>query len=242
MTPLEALRELLSRRLVTVEVGEACQPDLLDPMTDAEIEALEEDIGAPIPAQVRELMRVAGGVEVDCDELAWNGRPFGQDVPGAFPCWLPILDDGAGNGWNVDIDPVTGAWGRVYYACHDPAVLVYQAPSLADFIVQFADDCCQADREGQVSDVAARLVHRVWDTGGVLLAADELVASSDPVLRRAGEQGTGGLVCDLRSPRIGDGFPWTRFGARTIITRPGPEPVWILQRPAGAKRWWRLGA
>lgn len=242
MSPLEALHELRSRRLVTADAGEPCDAELLEPMTDAEITRVEEGVGAPVPADIRELMRFAGGAEIDGDELSWNGRAFGQDVPGAFASWLPLMDDGAGNSWNVDIDPTTGAWGAVYYACHDPAVLLLQARSLAEFLVQIADDCCQAGREGPVHEVADRMVRRVGTSGGALRPAPELRTSADPVLRRAAQAPGDAEVCDLRGARRGDGFRWDRFGARTLVSRPGPEAVWVLQRPPATKRWWRLGA
>lgn len=239
MTPLDALRELQSRKLVTAEHGEACDAELLPGLSWEEIDALEEQLGAPIPHSIRELMAYAGGVEVDRDELSWNGRAFGQDVPGAFPCWMPLLDDGAGNGWNIDIDRQTGEWGPVYFACHDPAVVVRQADSLAQFIVQFADDCCQPEREGSLYLVAERRVNKVWDTGGVTMDGGALRESADETLRRAGASVEEGVVCDLRRARMGDGFAWGLYGPRTVVSRPGPEPVFVLQRPAGAKKWWR---
>jgi cell wall assembly regulator SMI1 len=239
MTPLDALRELQARKLVTVEHGEACDAELLPAMSWEEIDALEEQLGAPIPHAIRELMANAGGVEVDCDELSWNGRAFGQEVRDAFPCSMPLLDDGAGNSWSVDIDRQTGAWGPVYFVCHDPAVVVRQADSLAQFIVQFADDCCQPEREGSLSRMSQRLVNKVWDSGGVTIDAMSLRISSDDILRRAGESVEEGVVCDLRRGKMGDGFAWGLYGPRTIISRPGPEPVFVLRRPAGAKKWWR---
>lgn len=242
MTPLEALKELQSRSLVTIEDGEPCDAELLDPMSRTEIDALEEALGAPLPASIRELMAYAGGVEVDCEELSWNGRAVGQDVPGAFACWLPVLDDGAGNSWNVDIDRQSGEWGPVYFASHDPPALVRQAGSLAEFIIQFADDACQAEREGNLYLVAERMVRKAWDTGGTLIDAATLRESADPVLRRAATSIEEGLICDMRRARMGDGFDATRFGARTIIARPGPEAVWTIQKPAGMKKWFRRRA
>lgn len=239
MTPLEALRELQSRKLVTIDHGEPCDAELFPPMLREEIDALEEQLGARIPAPIRELMAYAGGVAIDCDELVWNGRLYGQQVPDALPCWMPLVEDGFGNSWNVDIDRHTGEWGAVYFACHDPAVMVRQADSLAAFILQFADDACQPEREGNLHLVAERLSHKVWDTGGVTMDAQTLRLSADPVLRRAATSVEDGLVCDLRQARIGDGLAWGRFGPRTVITRPGPEPVFVLQRPPGAKKWRR---
>ncbi len=240
MTPLQALHELQSRKLVTIEDGEPCDAELLPPMSSEEIEAIEELIGAPLPVSIRELMAYAGGVEVDCDQLAWNGALMGQDVPDAFSSWIPVLEDGAGNSWNVDIDRQTGEWGTVYFACHDPAVLVRQADSLAEFILQFADDACQPEREGNLYVVAERMTHKVWDTGGVTMDANALRVSTDEVLRRAATTVDDGLVCDLRRARMGDGFAWGRFGPRTVVKRPGPEPVFVLQRPVGMRKWWRL--
>lgn len=241
MTPLQALRELQSRSLVTVEEGEPCDAELLPGMSQGEIDRFEERVGAPLPAEIRELLEAAGGVEVDSDLLAWNGGVAGQYIPGAFPCSIPVLEDGCGNSWDVDIDAQTGKWGAVYFLCHDPAVVVLQAESLADFIVQFADDSCQPEREGSLYHISERLVNKVWDTGGGTLGASQLRMSADPVLRRAASGVDGeGLVCDMRRAGMGEGFAWGRYGPRTRVMRPGPEPVWVIDRPAGARKWWKL--
>lgn len=240
MTPLQALRELQGRSLVTIEDEQPCTARLMPGMSRGEIDQLGEHLGAPIPPEVRELLEVAAGVEVDGEEMLWNGDLGGLALPEVFPCWVPVLEDGAGNCWLVDIDRETGAWGRVYYACHDAPVVVLQAQSLAEFIIQYADDCCQAGREGNLYHVSERFTHKVWDTGGKSTEAAGLRLSADPVLRRAATSVEDGLVCDLREARMGDGFSWGCFGARTIVTRPGPEPVWVLSRPAGTKKWWKL--
>src|SRR5689334_8432785 len=50
-----------------------------------------------------------------------------------------MLPDGFGNFWVVDVDPETGVWGAVFFACHDPSVIVVQAPDLATFLQQLLD-------------------------------------------------------------------------------------------------------
>lgn len=242
MTPLEALRELQSRPLVTAGYGESCDVELLPGMVAAEIDACEEYLGAPLPRDIRELMTHAAGFELDGDELAWHGHVMGPEFREAFPCSICVMEDGHGNGWCVDIDRAAGKWGPVYYICQDPAVVVRQADSLAEFILQFAEQCTKPERTGSLQLVADRLVNKVWDLGGVTMDSNTLRESTDDVLRRIAEHADDGVVCDLRRARTGDGFAWGRFGPRTIVTRLGHDPVWSLQRPIEARKWWNRWA
>src|ERR1043165_5700900 len=50
-----------------------------------------------------------------------------------------MLGDGCGNYWIVDVNPQTGAWGTVFFGCHDPSVIVVQAPDLQTFFTQLLD-------------------------------------------------------------------------------------------------------
>ena len=52
----------------------------------------------------------------------------------AFPQAYSIAHDGYGNYWVLDLLPGDGAWGPVFYACHDPAVIGYQAETIETFL------------------------------------------------------------------------------------------------------------
>ena len=46
------------------------------------------------------------------------------------------------------------------------------------------------------------------------------------------------LICDLRNPRVGDGFSWGRYGPRTVLKRFGDKRIFAYQiRPS---LWQRL--
>jgi len=241
MSPRDALLELQSRSLVTADEGKPCSPRLLPPLNPAAIKRLEESIGAPIPLEIRELLSSSAGVEIDHEVLDWTGQVEGQMMPDVLPLSLPIMGDGAGNSWNVDIDPATGAWAAVYFVCHDAPVLVFQAASLAEFIIQFADDCCQPEREGSLHFVAERCVGKIWSDGGELVDPATFDQSEDPFLRQAACGLEHAMICDLRTPRLGRGFSWGRFASRTRVLRCGPAPVWVISK-APAKRWWQRRA
>src|SRR5262245_51123146 len=137
MTPLDALRELQGRALVTIDEGAPCQAELLPALTREQMEELQERIGRPLPGEVRDLMGVSAGVTIDTEELCWIGEILGQVVPEEYAFSFPVMEDGRGNSWNVEIDPDTGAWGPVFFVCHDPPVVVKQADSFAEFMIQF---------------------------------------------------------------------------------------------------------
>jgi hypothetical protein len=119
----------------------------------------------------------------------------------------------------------------VFYACHDPAVIAYQAAT----IEQFLDDTIAMWRGGARSPmdvVHEDVVHRIWREGAGLTPVGELRDSSDRVLRQLpGAVSEESLLADLRTAQPNHGFSWGRFGPRTIIRRAGTERVWAPTPP-----------
>lgn len=50
-----------------------------------------------------------------------------------IPHSIEVGGDGAGNFWVIDIDD-QGNLGKVFFACHDPAVLVIQSQGINEFL------------------------------------------------------------------------------------------------------------
>src|SRR5690349_14171555 len=121
MTPKEAL----------IASGLPCRPGL----TEAELAAVTKET-PDLPREVRELLLHARGIEGDVGPAEWIdfAGVDGFGLEEIFPAAAPIATDGTGNHWVVDVDPYDGRWGAVYYACHDPPVIVVQAATFAAFI------------------------------------------------------------------------------------------------------------
>jgi len=207
--------------------GKEAVLELLPPATEAEIQALEARLPCPIPADVREALRVAKG-------LANSPMGFslvdleGFGLEEVFPHAYSIADDGCGNFWVLDLLPGLTTWGPVFYACHDPAVVAYQSATLEDFLRESL-----AWRDSGSHNPIDHVVYRIWRENPGLLPGADLRDSADAVLRAfAASLPPNALVADLRQPAPGDGFSWGRFlGSELNIRRAGHERVWALIPP-----------
>jgi hypothetical protein len=171
-------------------------------------------VGCPLPRELRELLerdeRVEGaGVEVDL-----TGREMNYEDRDLFPCGHPIAADGAGNFWVVDVTPAAIDVAPVFYASHDPPMIVFASDDLAGFLEQV--------RAGD-AEPALELSAGV-DRAGALAAGGELAVFAQELDDRF-------VFFDLRNPSRGEGFEWGRFGPRTEVRRHGYERLFALAPP-----------
>ena len=230
MTSLaDTLRALAGRRL-TDDDGATHVLELLPPATAEELRTLESKLPGPLPQEIRAALAVTTGLANGPLEsfslLDLEG--FGLDE--AFPYAYSIAHDGFGNYWILDVQPGTESWGPVWFACHDPAVIAFQAVSIEAFLEQVVA-LWHAGRESAVAEVRDRAVHRLW-RDHAHLQTPESAARGDAVLRAfAATLPPEARLADLRAARVGDGFAWGRFGPRTEIRRAGGERIWALLPP-----------
>jgi cell wall assembly regulator SMI1 len=226
----DTLRSLAGLRL-TDEDGTAHVLELRPPATDAEIRRLEEALPAPLPDEIRAALGVSTGL-VDGPLESFSLLDLeGFGLEEAFPQAYSIAHDGSGNYWILDLLPGDSAWGPVFYACHDPPVIAYQAETIEAFL----GDIVAMWRPGRslVDRMHVEEVHRIWRGHPGLLTPAGATASEDPVLAGfAATLPTEAWIADLRRARFGDGFAWGRFGPGTEIRRAGPDRLWALVPPA----------
>jgi cell wall assembly regulator SMI1 len=224
------LRELAGLRL-TDQDGKQHVLKLQPPATEAELRRVESALPCPLPDDVREALRVSKGLANGPLEAFSLLELEGFGLDEAFPNVYSIAHDRFGNYWVLDLLPDTTVWGPVFYACHDPPVIAYQAAKVEEFLRDTVA-MWQAGARSPVDMVHEEGVHRIWRENPGLEPAAGLRASPDPVLREfAGSLADEALVIDLREAGLGDGFNWGRFGPRTIIERAGRERVWALTPP-----------
>lgn len=225
-----ALQELAGLRLID-EDGNQHVLELLPPATESELHRLETAVPCSVPDDIRAALRVSRGLAngpLESFSLL-DLQGFGLDE--AFPCAYSIAHDGFGNYWVLDLLPSTTVWGPVLYACHDPPVIAYQAGTIEEFL-RDTITMWRTGAHSSVNVVHEDVVHRVWRENPGLESAVVLRESGDAVLREfAGRLPAQALVADLRSPGLGDGFSWGRFGPGTIIERAGEERIWALVPP-----------
>jgi hypothetical protein len=63
-----------------------------------------------------------------------TGRGMDYEHRDVFPLGLPIAADGAGNFWVLDLTAREMAAAAVFFACHDPPIVLYQSPGLGHFL------------------------------------------------------------------------------------------------------------
>ena len=227
----DTLKEIAGKRLVDTD-GDVTVLELLPPATDAQIRALEAALPAPLPDEIRAALAVSTGLANGPLESFSLLDLEGFGLEEAFPHAYSIAHDGYGNYWILDLLPDTTDWGPVFFACHDPAVIAYQAPSIEQFVkdvVAMAPD----DSRSPINRVHETVVHTLWRDQSALIRQPAAAASSDPTLREFAECLTpDAVIADLRDPRPGSGFAWGMYGPRTDIQRFGTHRLWALLRPA----------
>ena len=227
----DTLRSIAGKKLVDTD-GNVEVIELLPPATDAQIRALEAALRGPLPDEIRAALAVSTGLATGPLEsfsiLDLEG--FGHDE--VFPNAYSIAHDGYGNYWVLDVLPDATDWGPVFFACHDPAVIAYQAPSIDAFlrdVVALPPD----DPKSPIDQVHEKVVNRLWSDTSNLIPQPVATSSSDAILREFASTLTpDALIADLRQPTMGSGFAWGKFGPRTVIQRFGTHRLWAITKPA----------
>jgi hypothetical protein len=192
-------------------------------LDDEAIEALAAEVGTPFSAELREVLRVAASIDGPV-EIDFTGRSlsFGDDE--LFPACHAIAGDGFGNHWIVDLTPDAPQRAPVFFACHDPPVVVFEAPDVATFV----QDALASGLGGDEHDGR---VDRVWAADTRPLTHAEALAGDEALSAFASELDERFTFVDLRAPEQGDGFAWGRHGPRTIVRRDGTRRLFAYAAP-----------
>lgn len=230
---MDAIEEITRARSADL-VDEDGNPVLLTldpPAPDGLAEELEAELGVPLPRELCALLAQTAGIGGVLDVIDFTGRGIGAGPPQAFPAGLGIATDGFGNDWVLDLVPGEPDVAPVFFACHDPPVVLYQAPSIADFLHE-AFRMCVPPHDSLVDDVHEDRLFDVWGSDPGVLAHDDALASGDEPLRAfAADLVERWSIVDLREPQVGMGFAWGRHGPRTEIRRHGHERLFAYARP-----------
>lgn len=217
--------------------GEPERLELLPAMPEPEIERLAARIPCALPESIRELLEHTRGFASGPLESLEFGGLGTFEFPEVFPHAVDLAHDGFGNYWVVDLTSGSREWGPIYFACHDPPVIVFQSPNLAHFLEEVLKLGDPAGPRSELDVVHEEHAIRVWNENPGMLGIEDCLASGDPVLGRfAGTLPEGFEVKDLRGAAVGDGFSWGRYGPRTENRRVGEAPVFAYQRRSRGQR------
>ena len=136
---------------------------ILEPGLDAAtIDAVELRLGAPLPTDLRTLLGVCHGVRGLEWEVDFTGS-LSFEMDHVFPHGLPIVGDHTGNFWVVDCTATPEAEAAVFFACHDPPVMLWQCRGMATLLRELRRKFGSPD-PSSLDDVHEDRLHRVWAT------------------------------------------------------------------------------
>jgi hypothetical protein len=137
---------------------------------------------------------------------------------------------GFGNFWVLDLTPGDDEEAPVFFACHDPPVVLYQSPGLGHFLHE-TFRMSVPPHASLVDDVHEDRLFDVWGTNSGALSHEAALAGDSRLRAFAAGLDDRFLFVDLRSPEIGMGFSWGRYGPRTQVRRDGDERLFAYARP-----------
>jgi hypothetical protein len=228
--PVEAIRRAQAAELVD-EDGDEVVLEFAPPLAPAELAQLEEEVGVPLPRELRTLLEHTSGIDGSAlESVDFSGRTLDFGLEEVFPHGLAIAHDGFGNFWVLDLTPAGGQVAPVFFACHDPPVVLYQSPGLGHFLHE-TFRMSMPPHASLVDDVHEDRLFHVWRTNPGTLGHNEALAADDSLRAFAAGLDDRFVFVDLRSPELGMGFSWGRFGPRTEIRRHGYERLFAYARP-----------
>jgi hypothetical protein len=241
MTAWEEIEQALSQTLID-RTGNLIELDVAPPLSDSEVEEVTKLAGVALPAELVELLHRCGGLEGTSQEVDFSGRRLlqGFGFEDAFPHALPIAHDGCGNFWVLDLTPETTLVAAVYFACHDPPIVLYQSPNLAHFVRELIR-MSSPPYESAIGDVEHDRLFHVWPKNPGTMTRAAALASNDPELQAfASTLDETFTIVDLRHAKVGMGFSWGRHGLQTILRRHGNLPIFAYTGPKTPSLWARL--
>jgi hypothetical protein len=232
MTTIEQIQMAQQAKLVHAD-GKPVTLKLCPALAPDRIDDLEEQVGQPLPEELRSLLAFCSGFDecfggIDFD-FTGEGMFFGFER--GFPAGLPIAADGCGNFWVLDITPQTRVTAPVFFACHDAPVILYQSADVASFLSEVFR-MYAPPHKSLVVDVQDDKLFDVWRRNPGVIDHATASSSLDSSLRSfAATLGEEFQIVDLRRVDPGMGFSWGRYGPRTDVRRHGYERIFAYARP-----------
>jgi hypothetical protein len=232
MTPKKTIEGVLDTNFEN-EDGNMYKVELQPGLSESELSDFESRFLKPLPVEIKELLIFCRGFEFGpVDTVDFTGK-HAFEFESLFPQGVPIASDGFGNFWIVDINPESGTWAPIFYACHDPPVVVYQSPTLSDFLTKLLklDRNRRDEEKNSIDEVREKCSHQIWRQNSGLISFTAARDSNDKVLTMFAEELDDRFeIVDLRNGEIGAGFSWGRAGPETEVRRYGSELVFAIKK------------
>lgn len=228
MTPKQVIQKGLNKHL-TKDDGSEVLLTLRPGLTQQGLTEFEKRLPSTMPDDVKDLLKFTSGIEIDSlGVLDLLGRNLFA-LEEVLPFGLPILGDGCGNFWVIDVRQDTGLWETVFFVCHDPSVVVVQAPTLTAFLEQIIESF-ELPYRNQLSYVKNEAVDQIDAVNPHLITVDEVRKSQDSSLSAFAQALPDTFkVVDLRATKIGSGFNYLASGIETKVKRFGAELIFAIE-------------
>lgn len=189
----------------------------------------EAALGAPLPPEIDDLLHYTRGIEFEPDDgLVFDGG-FSFGMEKILPRAVPLGQDGCGNDWLVEVQP-SGAWGPVFFACHDAPVLVVVAKDVATFIDEYLSVVGRPDSESTVTHEDA--MDHICDEEPWGQRAGSLYDDPDETLRTFAQSlSPDDVVFDLREQTVGSGLYWGKHEPDFAMRRCGDALIFARLTP-----------
>lgn len=104
-------------------------------------------------------------------------------------------------------------------------VIVYQTDSLLHFVEEVVVSA-NKPWKSEIVDVHETFTTRIWRENPNVVEFGQCVISKDPELKTFTESlDESWEFVDLRNPKLGDGYSWGRYGAKTFNRRYGDKRI-----------------
>lgn len=212
--------------------GELIYGKLLPGLSQKELQELQALIPCRIPPHVSEALSLSRGIDPALESIDFSGLSLADkfNQRDLLPHGLPVCGDGLGNFWVLDLNPHSRDWGPVFYVCQDPAVIVYQAKTFEEFLLQLIG-FASFEENSPINLVHDNYAKLIWSENPNLIDEKNTFHIGDPDLGLFAQSLKRGYhFVDLRRPRIGDGFSFGRYGKKTEIKRYGYLPLFAYRK------------
>lgn len=228
MTNLEIIKKLKESSFID-EDGESYQLEFQDGLSDSAIEELKGQFpNKKIDNELIEILKETRGWDGYGPEMIYF------DSIGEFGFWelsdncLTLGHDGFGNYWILDLDK-NGNLGKVFFACHDPAVFVIHSQNLNEYLNHLLEFYQNPDK-CHLNEIHDKTVLDIWDENKLCISKTDFQNTNKEFIGFLSKyEGNEWTVADLRNGKNKDGFAWGRFGENQFTERHSTELVWIMK-------------
>jgi hypothetical protein len=156
-------------------------------LNETELNELGKSLPCLIPMHIRLLLTRCRGIDGLLDIIEFTGQECGSGFEiETFPNAIAIAHDGFGDYWIVDLCRNSTDWGPIYFCSHDPAVILYQSPSLLHFMEEVIKMFIPPHRS-LIDDVHEDLLMNIWKNNPGMLTHEQALNSEDADIKEFAE-------------------------------------------------------